>query len=188
MQFSSPELVWVGMAENDTTVGALKEANQLDCRYSAELEKDQSDEINAQSVGAGDWALIGVQPYESEENLTITMKNGDRFEIKVTDAQISTRVITSDGEDYLITVSYGSEAGIPDGVRLEATEIPKDSALYEQYLNATEDILGQSNGIDVKVNFARFFDITFKSCSRDLNSRGCGTSGVLSASRRLEQL
>ena len=87
VEFSSPELVWVGKVENATTVGALKEANGLECEYSADLTEEQIAEINAQTVGAGDWALISGHPFTSEESLTVTMKNGEVFTIKVTDAQ-----------------------------------------------------------------------------------------------------
>ena len=85
VEFSNPNLVWVGKAENDSTVGKLKETNKLECQYSAELTDEQIEEINSQTVDAGDWALISIQPFTSEESLTVTMKNGDQFEIRVTD-------------------------------------------------------------------------------------------------------
>ena len=57
--------------------------NRLDIEYSYELTEEQTAEINAQTVGAGDWALISVQPFTTEETLTVTMKNGDYFKIQV---------------------------------------------------------------------------------------------------------
>ena len=45
----------------------------------AELTEEQIAEINAQTVVAGDWALISVQPLESTESLTVTMKTGEVF-------------------------------------------------------------------------------------------------------------
>ena len=87
VEFSSPELVWVGKVDEETTVGGLKEANGLEVQYSAELTEEQIAEINSSTVEAGDWALVSVQPFTSEESLTVTMKNGDRFVVKVTDAQ-----------------------------------------------------------------------------------------------------
>ena len=85
--FSNPELVWVGKVGLDSTVGGLKEANGLKCQYSAVLTEEQITEINAQTVKTGDWALISVQPFRSEETLTVIMKNGDQFVVNVTDAQ-----------------------------------------------------------------------------------------------------
>ena len=87
VEFSSPELVWIGKVNEATTVGELKEANGLEVEYSADLTEEQIAEINAQTVDAGDWALISMRPFTSEETLTITMKNGDQFVVKVTDAQ-----------------------------------------------------------------------------------------------------
>ena len=66
VEFSSPELVWVGKVENETIVDALKEVNGLECEYSAELTIEQIEKINAQTVEAGDWALISMQPFISE--------------------------------------------------------------------------------------------------------------------------
>ena len=87
VEFSDSDLVWVGKAEQDSTIGGLKEANSLECEYSAELTKEQIEDINNSTIEAGDWALISMQPFESEETLTVTMKNGDQFVVKVTDAQ-----------------------------------------------------------------------------------------------------
>ncbi len=86
-EFSNPELVWVGKTADGATVGELKEANALDVRYSANLTKEQIAKINAQTVDAGDWVLISVRPFTSEESLTVTMVNGNQFVVKVTDAQ-----------------------------------------------------------------------------------------------------
>ena len=87
VEFSNSSLVWVGKVEDSTTVGQLKEANGLECQYSAELADEHIAEINNSTVEAGDWALIGVQPFTSEETLTVTMKNGDQFAVRVTDYQ-----------------------------------------------------------------------------------------------------
>ena len=87
VEFSSPELVDVSKADADTTVGEIKEARGLQCEYSADLTEEQIAEINAQTVDAGDWALISVRAFTSEESLTVTMKNGDQFVVRVTDLQ-----------------------------------------------------------------------------------------------------
>ena len=104
VDFSRPELVWVEKVDDESTVGALKETNGLDVEYSKNLTEDQIEEINAQTVEAGDWALISMQPFTSEETLTVTMKDGEVFTILVTDAQIKKTVISASGETYEITV------------------------------------------------------------------------------------
>ncbi len=87
VEFSSPELVDVSRVESETTVGQIKDSRKLECEYSAELTEEQIAEINAQTVEAGDWALISLKAFDTEESLTVTMKNGDQWTVKVTDAQ-----------------------------------------------------------------------------------------------------
>ena len=136
VEFSSSELVWVGKTDAETTVGALKEANGLECEYSLELTEDQIEEINHTEVESGDWALISVQPFTSEEELTVTMKNGDVFTIQVTDAQISTMFLSDSGELFEVTVTYSEAANIPDGSTLRVTEFSKEDEKYEYARNA----------------------------------------------------
>ncbi|MDO5138014.1 MAG: SpaA isopeptide-forming pilin-related protein [Oscillospiraceae bacterium] len=128
--FSTPELLWVGKVEAETTVGALKETNRLECQYSGELTEEQIEEINAQTVKAGDWALISVQPFNSEETLTITMENGDQFIVRVTDAQdpsvyVGKEVIIYDnGEQRAMTSTNNTW----DGYRNRFPSIPLSEA------------------------------------------------------------
>jgi len=160
VEFSSPGLVWVGKVDIGTNVGQLKKANKLEVQYSAELTQDQINEINSQTVEAGDWALISMQPFTTEESLTVTMQNGERFEVRVTDAQISTHVITADGEDYIITVTYGPEAGIPEGATLVAKEILNRTDEYENMLVQSLEALRDIEEMDVEILFSRFFDVS----------------------------
>ena len=99
VEFSNPDLVWIGKAADDCTVGELKEANKLKVDYSAELTEEQIAEINDQPVDSGDWALVSLKPFDTEESLYITMKNGDQFVIKVTDARIGNIL---DGQSFII--------------------------------------------------------------------------------------
>ena len=110
VEFSNPEYVWVGRADGDTSIGGLKEANGLNISYSLDLTEEQIAEINAQTVQAGDWALISLLPFTSEESLTITMINGEKFSVKVTDAQINNSgSIVSGNNYYIYTVSDGTD-------------------------------------------------------------------------------
>ena len=84
--FSDPELMWVGRAAEDTTVGALKEANGLEPQYAKQLTQEQIAEMDDIQVPAGTWAMISLQPFDTEESLTITMTDGQEFIVRVTDA------------------------------------------------------------------------------------------------------
>ena len=65
------------------------------------------------------------------------------------------QIVASDGRTYDITVSFGPEAGIPDGASLEVSEILSgEDGNYDSYLARTLDVLGAE-----EVDYARFFDI-----------------------------
>ncbi|MBQ9662129.1 MAG: VWA domain-containing protein [Oscillospiraceae bacterium] len=162
VEFSNPELVWVGKVDTVTTVGELKATNGLECEYSAELTEEQIAEINAQTVEAGDWALISMLPFSSEEELTVTMKDGEVFTIKVKDAQITTHVLTADGIGYTITITYDEAAGIPNGSELTAREITPNEDIYQDYWDAAEEQLRDENDT-AGISGARFFDISIVS-------------------------
>ena len=88
VQFSNPDLVWVGRVEDDSTVGQMKLAYELESRFSAALSTEQIEEINNSKIAAGEWLLISLKAFDTEESLTVTMNNGEEFVVKVTDAQI----------------------------------------------------------------------------------------------------
>ena len=179
VEFSSPALVDVSRVKSAATVGEIKENRGLECEYSAELTEEQIAEINAQTVETGDWALISMRPFTSEETLTVTMKNGEVFTIRVTDYQISTNVLTADGRNYKITVTYDDDAEIPEGTKLTAEEIDPASDEYLQHLGqawaeVNKEYLAQEekkqknpDGLDeyedirpVNLDDARFFSIS----------------------------
>ena len=85
VEFSSPELVWVGKIDENTTVGQVKDKYRLECEYSYRLTWDEIEKINATDIEAGDWGIISLKAFETNEQLKVTMKGGREFIIKVTD-------------------------------------------------------------------------------------------------------
>ncbi|MDD7389583.1 MAG: fibro-slime domain-containing protein [Lachnospiraceae bacterium] len=66
------------------------------------------------------------------------------------------------GIDYTVSVSYGPEAGLPDGVKLEAKEILQGTEAYQTYYDQAKDAIEtEENTGAEKLVFARFFDIRF---------------------------
>jgi len=128
VDFSDPGLVWVGKVDEETTVGHLKEANKLEVEYSGELTEEQIEEINAQTVHAGDWALISMLPFDTEESLTVTMKNGEVFTVRVTDARdplgLDDRTVA-----FVVKTSNNSNAGM---------------SVQSQMHSANTDLIGRS--------------------------------------------
>ena len=107
VEFSSPELMDVSKVGAETTVGQIKESRGLECEYSAELTEEQIAEINAQMVEAGDWALISLKAFDTEEYMTVTMKTGEVFQINVTDDQENP--LGLDGKSFAITANKNNQ-------------------------------------------------------------------------------
>ena len=74
----------VPITEN-VTAGELKKRLELEIEYSAELTEEQIAEMDAQQFTSPDWALIVLKHFDTEEALTVTMKDGAVWTIKVTD-------------------------------------------------------------------------------------------------------
>lgn len=68
--------------------------------------------------------------------------------------------LTFEGPDYTVSVRYGADAELPEGVTLEVSEIPGDSEEYQNYLSQTSAAMEAAGQTDTVV-FARFFDIRF---------------------------
>ena len=68
--------------------------------------------------------------------------------------------LTFEGPDYTVSVRYGADAELPEGVVLEVSEIPGDSGEYQNYLSQTSAAMEAAGQTDTVV-FARFFDIRF---------------------------
>lgn len=147
IEFSNPALVNVSKVEENSTVGAIKERLTLECEYSAELTEEQITEINAQEVNAGDWALISLKPFDTEENLTVTMENGDQFSINVSDEQLSPNSFSSNvpyisyiytkvGDKYYALKEDGKTVEIVGG--LDAIEALGNEYKWIITLNFTE--------------------------------------------------
>lgn len=70
-------------------------------------------------------------------------------------------VLSSDGQNYHISVTYSADAGIPDGADLMVEEVtegdPVNGKSYADYVADAENALGWENGA---VSFARVFDIS----------------------------
>ena len=178
--FSDPSLMSVHKADQDTTVGKIKDDLSLRCEYSAELTSEEIQNADATQVASGDWALIALKPFSTTEALTVSMEDGTSFTVRITDRQAGANVLVFDGKTYTVTVSYDDAAGIPDGTELAVREIEPGSDEYLQYLGKTwsevnkeyleaQDTDANGKKVDdasdvdahlTNLDVARFFDIT----------------------------
>ena len=129
IEFSSPSLMAVNKVDTDTTVGEFKNRLGLTCEYSAELTQDQINDINAQPLYAGDWVLISHAPFDSEETLTVTMRTGEVFTIRVTDDAKTTDEVNAstgyllyykDGDTYYVLKADGTTATVSSTEEMDA--------------------------------------------------------------------
>lgn len=144
VKFSDESLLWVGRAEENMTVGQLRQSAGIESLYAAQLTKEEMEAFNTQTVPAGSWALISLLPFDSEEKLTVTMKNGDVWTVDVTDAQLKKTMITASGETYEITVTFGDDAEIPEGSSLDVVQLEEDDADYAGYIAQTAKAVERS--------------------------------------------
>ncbi len=159
--FSDPSLVWAGQAAEETTVGQIKAAHGLVSEYSAELTEAQVAEIDGAAIAAGEWLLISLKPFTSEETLTVTMRNGEAWTVKVTDGQIVALYLSASGQLYEVTVTYDDDAQIPDGAKLKITEFNQGSEAYTNARNAVlADLLARGETVDLSTFELAALDIS----------------------------
>ena len=72
---------------------------------------------------------------------------------------VEKKLTASDGNNYLISVTYDNSSNIPEGVELVVNEISEDDEKYSQYVAQSAQKVG---GITENVVLARAFDITLK--------------------------
>ena len=69
-----------------------------------------------------------------------------------------TQIVTaSDGNEYLVSVTYDNETGVPEDAELEVTELSEGSEGYEAYVQKAVEALGTEGE---EYGFARAFDIS----------------------------
>lgn len=68
------------------------------------------------------------------------------------------KTLVAKKDDYTVTMSYGPEAGIPDGSKLYVKEIKQGTVEYDKYIDETKALLGISEE-DAAELLGRFFDI-----------------------------
>lgn len=69
-----------------------------------------------------------------------------------------TKTLKAGQDDYTVTMSYGSDAQIPDGAKLYAKEIKKGTEEYNKYIEDAKEVLGISEEAAGEL-LGRFFDI-----------------------------
>ena len=73
--FSNEELLVPAKVDENITVGKIKTALKLFPTYPLGLKQSEVLALNEKEYSAGDWALISMKPFDTQETLTITILN-----------------------------------------------------------------------------------------------------------------
>ena len=87
VSFSDETLVKPVRFEKDSSVGKVKTKLKLFPTYPLGLSQEEVLALNAKEYEKGEWVLISMKPFETEELMTIELDNGEKVQVKVTDAQ-----------------------------------------------------------------------------------------------------
>lgn len=87
VSFSDESLVKVIRVDADITAGEIIDELGEEIIYSGNLDEETVADMRESKLTAPDWALVSLQPFLSEELLTITLKSGEVILVRVTDAQ-----------------------------------------------------------------------------------------------------
>ena len=102
--FSDDSLVKIVHPAEDTTVGDLVTSLGVEHQLSATIGEEEAQILEGETIPKNEWTLLSIKPFDTEESLTITMKNGDVVVVKVTDASTdASSVSPSDGIRSLLT-------------------------------------------------------------------------------------
>ena len=131
--------------------------------------------VPAESVPADQAPVEVITAGSAGEDMVFETGSFSVYALVVT-TTIEETMLSSDGHNYRISVTYDQDAGIPEGAQLEVREIVQEdrsaaenaggadgldyadgASEYEEYLAMTRDTMGWNEGV---IPYARFFDIS----------------------------
>ncbi|MDO5476821.1 MAG: VWA domain-containing protein [Eubacteriales bacterium] len=136
IRFSAPDLIWVGKSTGEMTAAEIAEENGLAVEYSGFLTSEQIAELQSKSYADGEWVLLSLKPFATEEVLTVVMNTGEEFTIWVTDAQQIRKVITTSDETLQVTVEAHDEMDVARFEDLRVEELAPDTEAYTEAYQA----------------------------------------------------
>lgn len=144
VEFTNESLICVVPVTEKTTAGELIEKLNLEVSYAGDVSEADVEEFNKKEFTVPDWALITLQPFLTEEWLTITLTNGEVFRIKVTDD-------ISDKEPGNMTV-LNTEDTRAQGIKMWLFDYDLDGSLDNQDNKSNTDN-NKQDGINAESDF-----------------------------------
>ena len=112
VEFSNPEYLDVTKYSKDAMVYEVMEEKGLHATYPLGLTEQEVLAINHKEYAKGQWVLLSLKPFSSDEALTVQMFDGESFVINVADAQDA--VLNPDGTVQTITNPSGTTIDLFD--------------------------------------------------------------------------
>ena len=138
--------------------------------YDKKVEVSDQGEVKSVHFGEEKTEILDTKTNKENEKMDEITFDATSFSVYgiVGTESTSEGVLTAEGNDYKITVTYTEEAKIPAGSKLEVKEFKKGTSEYKQYEEKISNILyaqGDTTVIDHSsekhsVRFARIFDIS----------------------------
>ena len=89
--------------------------------------------------------------------------------VNLIQVQIGTVTLVHNDRDYMVTASYGPEAGFPAGTALKVREIMPGTTEYNLYSGMTDEALNEDWS---EITLERYFDISFIKDGEELEPQG----------------
>ena len=119
LSFSDESLVKILPVETDCTYQELIDQYDLDVEYSSSLSDEDIESLKNKQFNEGDYVLISLRPFDSEELLTISLNNGEQLEIRVTDFMPDPNAHDSGSAENTIMNSDEYADVIGDGITIK---------------------------------------------------------------------
>ena len=165
----------VMLIKNDTGSPYHRElANEGDHFYTAEITDAEGNPIcpqaevtlayrnldhNADCVYFSIGEESRILEADKEGTLRLKLYQGESFGYgTVQQVQVGTVQLTHSAWDYMVTASYGPEAGLPAGTELKVREIMPGTAEYARFSGMTDEALNEEWS---EITLERYFDISF---------------------------
>ena len=136
---------------------AVTESQTEEAAASEEVSTAASESTSVVHVNdAGEANVVDFTKDENNENIVIETQEFSVYAIVGTET-LTTNYITAEGDTYLVTVTYGPDAKIPQGSRLEVKEVRPEEDDYAAY---KADAAAALNASEQEMNYIKLLDIT----------------------------
>ena len=105
VKFSNPNFVWTGKIEEDAIAWDILHKHNLTPFYPYGMTEQEYIACITKSFDAPDWIIVALNPFDSNETLTITFKNGEEITIRVTDEQNAQMTTDEHGNEVVDTIT-----------------------------------------------------------------------------------